>query len=143
MYVTGVSLGITSFDYATVKIFFTTSPLVTTDNATSITSNSARLNGTLTSMGTASSANVSFQLGTGSGNYSHETTSVSVNATGAFSANISSLSVNTTYYFRAKAVGDGTSYGAEKSFATILPGDATGDGIVDARDITKVERIIA
>lgn len=32
------------------------------------------------------------------------------------------------------------------SFATIgtvVPGDATGDGLVDARDITKVERIIA
>jgi len=26
---------------------------------------------------------------------------------------------------------------------TVLPGDATGDGVVDARDITKVERIIA
>ena len=29
------------------------------------------------------------------------------------------------------------------SFTTVLPGDATGDGVVDARDITKVERIIA
>jgi len=26
---------------------------------------------------------------------------------------------------------------------TVIPGDATGDGLVDARDITKVERIIA
>jgi len=26
---------------------------------------------------------------------------------------------------------------------TVVPGDATGDGVVDARDITKVERIIA
>ena len=29
------------------------------------------------------------------------------------------------------------------SFTTVYAGDATGDGVVDARDITKVERIIA
>jgi hypothetical protein len=29
------------------------------------------------------------------------------------------------------------------SFTTVLVGDATGDGVIDARDITKVERIIA
>lgn len=44
-----------------------------------------------------------------------------MNATGAFSANLTGLSANTTYHFRAKAVGDGTSYGAEKSFITLSP----------------------
>jgi len=122
-------------------------PIVTTNNATNITTNSARLNGTLTSLGSSTSANVSFQWGLVSGNYTFETTLLSMNSTGAFSPNISGLSANTTYYFRAKAVGDGIGYGVERSFislaTTILPGDATGDGQIDARDITKVERIIA
>ena len=51
----------------------------------------------------------------------------------------------TTYYFRAQAVGDGTSYGAEISFTTglVLPGDANNDGEINTLDITSVERIIA
>ncbi|MBM2825502.1 MAG: hypothetical protein HW402_1166, partial [Dehalococcoidales bacterium] len=44
-------------------------PTVTTDNATNITSNSAMLYGTMTSLGTATSANVSFDWGLSSGNY--------------------------------------------------------------------------
>ncbi len=123
-------------------------PVVTTDNATNITSTSAKLNGTLQA---PVAANVSFQWGLSSGNYAYETTPILVNTVSAFSSNLTGLSANTTYYFRAKAVGDWpsglASYGMEKSFTTlvttVLPGDATGDGVVDARDITKVERIIA
>ena len=68
-----------------------------------------------------------------------------MNATGLFSTNLTGLSANTTYYFRAKAVDDGMTYGDERSFTTasVLPGDDNGDGRVDAIDITKVERIIA
>lgn len=94
-------------------------PTVTTDNATGITANSAILNGTLTSLGTASSANVSFEWGTESGNYTDETPSVSINATGAFSANLTGLIPGMTYYFRAKAMDDDTSYGANMSFTTL------------------------
>ncbi|MEK7353523.1 MAG: dockerin type I domain-containing protein, partial [Chloroflexota bacterium] len=127
---------------------FQTIPLaVTTGNSTNITVTSARLSGSLTSLGAALSANVSFQWGLSSGNYTFETTPVAMTATGPLSANITGLSANTTYYFRAKAVGDGTSYGAERSFTTslvvvVLPGDANGDGVVNALDITKIERII-
>lgn len=107
--------------YGAEKTFATsliTAPSVTTDNATSVTYNSARLNGTLVSLATASTVNVSFQYGTQSGNYTVNTTAQTMNATGSFSANVTSLSSNTTYYFRAKAVGDGTAYGSEKSLTT-------------------------
>ena len=101
-------------------------PLVTTDNATNITTTGARLNGNLSYLGGAASANVSFQWGLSSGNYSANTTAVSANATGAFSANITGLSSDTTYYFRARAVGQDTGYGIEKSFTTfgVLTSDA-------------------
>ncbi|MBI4267224.1 MAG: S8 family serine peptidase [Chloroflexi bacterium] len=107
--------------YGEEKSFTTlpTSPLVTTDNATSVTANSTQLNGNLTALGSATSANVSFQWGTSSGNYTAETATSSMNSTGSFSASLNGLSPKTNYYFRAKAIGDGTGYGAEKSFTTL------------------------
>ncbi len=107
--------------YQAVASVMSTAPSVSTGNATNITTNSATVSGNLTSLGTATSANVSFQYGTGLGNYTFATTPVSMNTTGAFSANLTGLLSGTIYYFRAKAVGDGTSYGVEKSFATLSP----------------------
>ncbi len=102
------------------------SPTVTTDNATSIIGSSAVLNGNLTSLGSALSANVSFELGLVSGNYTGTSPAFPMNSTGAFSINIAGLSANTTYYFRAKAVGDSTGYGVEKSFTTLSAPAQTG-----------------
>ena len=97
-----------------------TPPMVTTNDASNIGVNSARLNGNLDDLGTATSVNVSFEWGqTSGGPYLNETTPQTANTTGAFSFDLSSLSANTTYYFVAKAVGDGTSYGIEKSFTTL------------------------
>ena len=39
-------------------------------------------------------------------------------ATGSFDGNLTGLSPDTTYYYRAVAVGDGTSYGQEFQFTT-------------------------
>jgi Leucine-rich repeat (LRR) protein len=94
------------------------SPSVSTVDPSSITTNSARLNGDLTRLGTASSVRVSFRWGTSPGLYSNETTGQDVIGTGAFHFDLPSLSPGTTYYYRAKAVGDGTSHGDEKSFTT-------------------------
>jgi subtilisin len=94
---------------------------VATDNASCLTTNSAALNGNLTSLGTATSVNVSFQYGTTQGGpYPNTTASQAQSATGAFQINASGLTSRTTYYFRAKADGgiNGTAYGDEASFST-------------------------
>jgi len=61
---------------------------------------------------------VSFAWGTNPGSYSHETTGQVMTSTGAFSFDLSGLTADTAYYYKAKAVGDGTRYGVEKSFTT-------------------------
>jgi hypothetical protein len=106
-------------------------PTVVTNDASDITASSARLNGDLTSLGTAASANVSFEWGTSSGNYSSQTPAQTANVTGTFSYQLDNLSANTTYYFRAKAVGQGSDNGSEKSFLTkpMLKVTAVGDAI--------------
>lgn len=105
-----------------------TPPSVSTGAATSITASSATLNGTLSSLGTAVSDNVSFQWGTSPGVYSHQTDLQVMNAPGDFNANLIGLLDNTTYYYRAAAYGGrhGTSYGTEHAFTTsTLPPSAT------------------
>ena len=107
-----------------VKSFTTlsTPPSVTTDNASNIGHYNARLNGNLDSLGTAPSVNVSFQWGTGPGNYSAETTTQALGSAGSFYSDLSGLTDNTTYYYRTKAIGHGTVYGSEKIFTTLAGG---------------------
>ena len=103
---------------------FTTgpSPSVSTYAASDVTTSSARLNGNLTSLGTADNVTVSFVWGTTLGGpYPNETTSENMTSTGTFYFDLGGLDPGTTYYYRAKAVGDGTSYGMEMSFTTLLP----------------------
>jgi hypothetical protein len=114
--------------------FTTTSapPSVLTDSATDILAFSATLNGTLGSLGTASSANVTFQWGTSPRVYRHETAPQIMTAPGDFHADLSSLAAGITYYYRAKADGGahGTSYGAENAFTTTtLPPSVTTDAV--------------
>ena len=71
-------------------------PVVTTGNATGITATSAVFRGTLASLGSGNATSISFQWGTNSENYTHETSPVSIGFTGNFSASISTLSANTT-----------------------------------------------
>lgn len=106
------------YDIALTAEQLVTPPTVTTNNATSITGSSAVLSGNLTSLGTAISANVSYQWGL-SANYTNETPGQVMNSTGNFSANLTSLSANTTYHFRAKAVGNLPNYGNDMIFTTL------------------------
>jgi len=92
-------------------------PAVTTDAASGVTTNSATLNGTLTSLGNASSVDVSFEWGL-TASYGNETSPQTMPATGDFNALISGLDPGTTYHFRAKAVGNGTAYGDDVIFTT-------------------------
>lgn len=94
---------------------------VTTNQATNLTTNSARLNGDLTSLGTESRVTVSFEWGTTRGGpYPNSTAKQTRTSKGAFYASLTGLTSGTTYYYKAKAVGDeDTVYGMEKSFTTI------------------------
>ena len=99
-----------------------TPPSISTGYAANITTNSAILQGNLTDKGSASTVTVSFQYGTSSGNYPYETSSQQKSSTGTFAIYVVGLNPGTTYYFCAKAVGDGTpSYGGEQSFSTQPP----------------------
>jgi hypothetical protein len=76
-------------------------PGTTTDPVTNVTVNSARLNGNLTSLGTASSAQVSFEWGLPTG-YSNNTTSQTMTEASVFSFALSDLSPATTYHFQGQ-----------------------------------------
>jgi hypothetical protein len=93
---------------------------VTTNSANNISATGATFNGNLTSLGTSSSASVSFDYGTTT-SYGKTTTAQSKSSTGAFSTNIAGLIANTTYHFRAKAAGATTVYGSDISFTTLSP----------------------
>ncbi|MEW6142745.1 MAG: DUF5050 domain-containing protein [Chloroflexota bacterium] len=97
-------------------------PSVTTGTATNITNTSATLGGELTSLGTATSATVSFEYGTTT-SYGTTTTAQTKTATGAFTANLTGLTAGATYHFRAK--GDGGTHGIgtgdDATFQTLPP----------------------
>jgi hypothetical protein len=119
----------------------TTPPSVTTGTTSGVTSTGATLNGNLTALGTAGNVNVSFEWGLTS-TYGGMTTPVRQSATGAFSAILSGLGGNATYYYRAKATGDGLAYGDAGTFTT-LPGvypdwDINQDGRCDILDIVAL-----
>ncbi|MFA4837594.1 MAG: Ig-like domain-containing protein, partial [Dehalococcoidia bacterium] len=118
-----------------ISIIVTRPPVVTAGGATGIDTDKATLHGFLVNRGTATTVEVSFEYGTTTGGpYTSETTSTSRTATGAFSADLTGLEENTPYFFRAKAVGDGTSYSPELRFKTsthteppqVDTGDAAG-----------------
>jgi phosphodiesterase/alkaline phosphatase D-like protein len=121
---------------------FTTSrapPSVTTGDATSVTSSSATLNGSLASMGAATTVSVSFRYGTTQGGpYPNSTSLQAKNTPGPFTAGLTGLTANTAYYFMASGDGgvNGTGYGSEMSFTTSkVPPSVTTAG---AHDITAV-----
>jgi hypothetical protein len=101
----------------------TPEPSVTTNPAGNVTTSSATLNGYLDSLGTASWVMVSFEWGLTTG-YGSETTPGNLTGTGPFADNLSGLSPATTYHFRAKATGNGTSYGQDGSFTLAEAGNS-------------------
>jgi hypothetical protein len=96
----------------------TSAALVTTGSANNISANSAKLHGSLNALGASSSYNVSFQYGVISDNYSVETPAIELTEADDFEYKIKDLAHGTKYYYRAKAVGNDTAYGEEKSFTT-------------------------
>jgi len=105
------------FGVSVIQLAAAVPPSVTTNDASDITDSSATLNGNLGDWGTASDVHVSFEWGETTA-YGDETTPEAMPTTGPFSFSLPSLSPDTTYHFIAKAVGDGTSYGDDRSFTT-------------------------
>ena len=93
-------------------------PTVTTNPATSIISNAASLNGTLDDDG-GLTCDCGFEWGETPA-YGKTTPTQSRTPGQTFAQTLYPLKPNTTYYFRAFATNDvGTSYGAQRSFATL------------------------
>jgi phosphodiesterase/alkaline phosphatase D-like protein len=94
-------------------------PTVSTLRATTISYNSATLNGNLSSLGTAKTVDAYFKFGTTS-QYDNSTARVQLTSTGLFSINLIGLSPATTYHYQALADGaiSGLAHGGDFSFIT-------------------------
>lgn len=87
--------------------------------ATNVTEDSATLNGELTDLGTADSAQVSFEWGADT-TYGNRTTPETLNATGPFKADITGLTPDTTYHYRARGtIGGQEKLGDDQQFTTL------------------------
>jgi PKD repeat protein len=123
--VSGTSYGLDS-------TFTTTSqnlpPTVVTTNATNITANSAKLNGTVNANGSTTTASFQYGLTTSYGSTISAGT-VSGNSVTPVNATINALSPATTYHFRVMGTNSyGTSYGNDSTFTTLnaAPSVTTG-----------------
>ena len=99
-------------------------PVVLTNDATSVTSGGAVLNGQVTSDGGQTVSERGFCWGTAPESLTNCT--AAGNGTGAFSHTLSGLDASTTYYYQANATnGIGTARGEVKSFTTEAEVDLT------------------
>gem|GEM_PF-2443409 len=119
--------------YGSDVTFFTdplSAPAVLSNPATGMTTTSAILRGELDDLGSATSVVVAFEWGTASGSYTETTQPQTLDATGAFFQRLSGLTPGTTYYYRARADGDGVDEGDEMSFTTsIVPPSVSTNGV--------------
>ena len=94
-------------------------PSVSTSAATNVLTTTATMNGNLTNLGSDGSVVVSFEYGLTIGYGSTAVATESpLGAIGTFHADLIGLAEGRTYHFRAKAVGDGTVYGSDRTFTT-------------------------
>jgi hypothetical protein len=104
----------------------TTPQAVNTSAASSVGSSTVTLNGSLTGLGSAASATVSFEYGTTT-NYGNTATGSpsSLSSTGTFTANLTGLAPSTTYHYCTEEVGAATTFGNDQQFTTISSGSST------------------
>jgi len=106
---------------------FTTTALsdiaVSTEAANSVTSNSAILNGLVTSLSSSGTALVWFEYGTDT-TYGNQTPQQPLNTPGSFACAVTGLAPGITYYYRAVAFVDGrTANGRYNTFYTAASSD--------------------
>ncbi len=100
------------------------SAILNTTAATSLSYTGATLNGNLTAIGVCpSSVEKGFVYGTASGSYGAPNAVGSTVSTGAYNYALTSLSSGTTYYYKAyvKDANNNYVYGAEQVFTTLSP----------------------
>ena len=111
--------------YGEQKPFTTTSmnlPIVTTNNVTNITSNSATCGGNVTDDGGSMVIERGVCWSTSQNPTIEDDHSNSGTGMGSFSLNLTGLATNTLYYYRAYATNSaGTAYGTEKAFIPRSP----------------------
>jgi hypothetical protein len=117
--------------------------VITTDRASNVTSCTARLNGTVVSLGTGTTVSVSFQWGSVDASITTETPPQEMSTPGSFHADVTGLSPSTDYYFIARAIG-GAVGGRVESFKTIadIPveggaGSIAGSSVIYLSPITN------
>ena len=96
-----------------------TPPTVTTGSATSVTSSSATLNGTVNPNGSSTTYYFQYGATTSYGTNTTSTSAGSGSSSVTASASVSGVSSGTTYYYRLVATNSGgSSYGAQRTFTT-------------------------
>lgn len=103
---------------ALFSLSLTANPTVSTDPASSVTTTTATLNGTVSDTGGANITVRGFEYGLTTG-YGSTTTDTGSYTAGSFTGSITGLSCETTYNFRSYATNtSGTSYGINDTFTT-------------------------
>ncbi len=100
-------------------------PSVLTLEASGVSQDSALLRGSLTDLGGEPSVQVSFEWGT-SPALGRETDPQTLSAPAPFEATLEELTPGTSFYYRARAAGNGTVVGETLTFQTV-PAAAAGD----------------
>ncbi|MTI80484.1 MAG: hypothetical protein FH758_06295 [Firmicutes bacterium] len=120
-----------------------TAPVVTTNNASSITKTSAILNGTIESNGGTPITAYGFEWSSDHENW----TTVEVGTSdinGAFNGSLSDLNANTTYYYRAYATNEiDTTYGQEVEFKTNKSDEAITAPVVETNNASSITKTSA
>ena len=124
------------------EVSFTTlvPPIITTQGVTNINTTTATGNGNITFLGSNSPTQYGVVWSTATNPTIALTTKTeqgAASSTGAFTSNMTGLSSGTTYYVKAYATNaDGTVYGNEVSFTTLVPPAVTTQEVTDINSTT-------
>ncbi len=100
-----------------------TAPMVVTLEPVDVTRHTAILRGSLGDLGSAASVQISFEWGLSPG-LGEETAPETIHTPATFQASLEALKPGTVFYFRTKAVGNGTALGEMLTFQTAPPAPA-------------------
>ncbi|MEE9181852.1 MAG: DUF2341 domain-containing protein [candidate division NC10 bacterium] len=131
-------------DHVVVRVTFTTAspprpntpPVVVTLEATNVTQETAIVRGSLLNLGNSTGVQVSLEWGHSPG-VGKETAPETLQAPSLFQARLDELNPGTIYYYRAKAVGNGTALGETLTVQTAPAGSAPVVTTLEAMAVTR------